>query len=301
MGTPTAVTYADIVLSYLEKSCLALNPRYYKRYIDDLFIICSSTIQDTIIDTFNQQCVSLQLDAITKSNSGIFLDLTVTIAALNFETKVYQKSINNYMYIPPNSAHNPTIFTNLVISELNRYRLYCSEDSDFNNMVTLFRQRLLARGYIPSFLDPLFSILPVRQTLLSKILSKPPRSAVPASTPLIFIAALPSNKLKPPWKQLLALTDNISNCPRFSLVYPTKRIITGTRNPYSAAFYLTQNRNLINVADTPVKGHKRTLFNDTNSPYRSINKTHRTSTRISKKRIHDTIPTNNTIKRTRIF
>jgi hypothetical protein len=39
MGTPVAVVHANIVLFYLEESCLNYQPILYMRFIDDLFVV----------------------------------------------------------------------------------------------------------------------------------------------------------------------------------------------------------------------------------------------------------------------
>ena len=45
MGTPTAVTYANLFLYGIEKPLILKHkPSYYKRYIDDIYSIFNNTI-----------------------------------------------------------------------------------------------------------------------------------------------------------------------------------------------------------------------------------------------------------------
>ena len=85
MGTPIAVCYANITLYYLEQSCLAItHPICYKRYIDDLCVLCLNPEQAQLIaKIFNQQVPTIQLTAITIGKTGIFLDMYLTINIKN--------------------------------------------------------------------------------------------------------------------------------------------------------------------------------------------------------------------------
>jgi hypothetical protein len=172
MGTPVAVVYSNIVLFYLEQHCLNLNPQYYRRYIDDLFIICNNKDHaSSIVNIFNQQNPNIQLDpiSVTMSTRGVFLDLDISINQdFSIHFKLFQKPANKYLYIPPFSNHPTAMLKNIIIQELCRYRLFCSFDSDFEEFSAKFKQRLIQRGYSPYFLQPLFALTPNRNDLLEK-------------------------------------------------------------------------------------------------------------------------------------
>jgi hypothetical protein len=172
MGTPVAVVYSNIVLFYLEQHCLNLNPQYYRRYIDDLFIICNDKKHaSAIVNNFNQQHPNIQLDpaSVTISTCGVFLDLEISInqeSSIHF--KLFQKPANKYLYIPPSSKHPTVMLKNIITQELCRYRLFCSLYSDFEEFSAKFKQRLLQRGYSPLFLQPLFAVTPNRSHLIKQ-------------------------------------------------------------------------------------------------------------------------------------
>ena len=63
------------------------------------------------------------------------------------------------------SRHRFSVFENLVLSELRRYRLNCTKDEDYEKVKALFKQRLDKRKYQFGFAFNSFSI-PDRNTLL---------------------------------------------------------------------------------------------------------------------------------------
>jgi hypothetical protein len=151
-------------------------PLFYKRYIDDIFYIARSTEEaklffsrfNSIIPTI--RCGSLTVD----SHVGIFLDIQIykgtrfdSLNILDFKT--YQKEQNRYLYLAPNSFHRRDIFKSVIISELNRYRLTCTDDNDFYRMSSLFYQRLLARGYNPNYLNYCFPSHSTREQLITDL------------------------------------------------------------------------------------------------------------------------------------
>jgi hypothetical protein len=177
MGTPIAVCYANITLYYLEQSCFATtNPICYKRYIDDLCVICINTEQAHLITkVFNQQVPTIQLTAITIDTSGIFLDLNLKINTklCQIEFSLYQKDINKYLYIPPWSAHNQHILKNIINNEIRRIILINTCRINALSNIKIFRERLIDRGFTKNYLKPLFNAhcLPCRSDLLNKLFS----------------------------------------------------------------------------------------------------------------------------------
>jgi hypothetical protein len=185
MGTPCAPVYANLVLFYIEEPLLSTQqyqPLLYQRYLDDIFAIFPSTETATQYGiAFNQVCSEIQLDAITIGNSGIFLDLNITLPQSSplveqhpllqrsVSIKLYQKPSNKYLYIPPTSSHHKHIIKNFIVNELLRYKLYNSSIEDFLHCKELFFQRLQARGYNVHYLQRIFTVpIPLRQDILHR-------------------------------------------------------------------------------------------------------------------------------------
>ena len=178
MGTPLAPAYANIILFMIECNLfnkLKFKPILYKRYIDDIIII-TNNINDTIqyFNDFNKNdYIKFDSDSIKHGKSGIFLDLEVFIDNNNIlQTKIYQKPINKFQYIEPTSYHSKSIIKNFIIQEIYRYKKYCSLDTDFINILNLFKNRLLKRGYTNMYIHDLLNNIPSREDILNNLLIK---------------------------------------------------------------------------------------------------------------------------------
>jgi hypothetical protein len=176
MGTPVAVTYANLVLFTIEAPLIAqVRPLYFKRYIDDIFGLFDSVAQAMeFFRRFNEACPAIQLEAITVGPTGVMLDLQFTIShspdgrTLLHHT-LYQKPANKYQYIPLLSEHSPAVFRNFISAELRRYLLSCSKYVDFVCICSAFRARLRARGYHDEILDFCIGGLPPRGDLVARL------------------------------------------------------------------------------------------------------------------------------------
>jgi hypothetical protein len=188
MGTPLAVTYANIYLCVLEsqvmKECLIDNPFFrtpllYKRFIDDILAIFDNENDGLeFINKFNNiRPGIIRLTHSIREDEGVFLDTTIFRnddfdRTLTFETKLYQKPMNKYVYLHYESCHSKILFKSFIQSELKRYRLTCSRDVDYENAKFAFRQRLLARSYPPETLDEWMNIQLDRNDLFKQRIDK---------------------------------------------------------------------------------------------------------------------------------
>ncbi len=248
MGTPVAVAYANIVLYFIESPILSsLECSLYRRYIDDMFAALSRRHAIDFVRRFNATNPSIQLEAVTYELSGIFLDLDVSLVPSSrtgysvFKHTLYQKPINKYQYIPPLSNHRPHVFFNFILQELKRYRLACTDDSSFEHLVVLFRDRLQRRGYAPQMLSTALHALPSRQTLLDLLLNPPPPTNDATPTPPIIVLNLPTLRPNPNWRTVFSLSLTITDLPEFKQAYGESNIVIGHRNAPSIARYITSS------------------------------------------------------------
>ena len=182
IGTPFAVTFACIYMAEIEKqtfetmiySSIKL-PMFLKRYIDDVLGIFRTETQATIyIEIINTIAPDIHLTAKISNTRATFLDTQIYKGPLmhtkhKLDTELYQKPTNQYLFIPPNSYHNPKIFTGWITGYLKRIRINCTQDDRHVEHKHNFYNRLIARGYTPTFLDPLFNTTIQRKTLLRNI------------------------------------------------------------------------------------------------------------------------------------
>ena len=188
MGTPLAVTYANIYLCVLEtqvlKKCFTSNPFFrgpylYKRFIDDVLTIFDNKEDglEFITEFNNIRPGIIRLTHSISEEEGVFLDTTI-FKSENFannrklETKLYQKPMNKYVYLHYQSCHSKVLFKSFIQSELKRYRLTCSRNVDFEEAKTALRERLLARSYPSDILDEWMNIHLDRNELFTNRIEK---------------------------------------------------------------------------------------------------------------------------------
>ena len=197
MGTPVAVAFATIYLAMLERTvirrCISSNPTfsilYAKRFIDDIFSVFGSCDHAQLfINTYNEVRPGIiSLTHVISNTSGVFLDTEIFkseqfCSTGIFDSRIYQKPQNKFLYLPRFSFHNPAVFKSTVLSELMRYRILCSLDTDYDTVKQSFYERLLARGHAQIELDDWFSTLISRDRLFEVRM----KSMKPSTSPLIL-------------------------------------------------------------------------------------------------------------------
>jgi len=160
MGTPVAVVLANIFLAVLESDIydsLITNhfypPIMLYRYIDDLIgIFYDNQSREKFIYLYNNSINTIKLTHNIDNKKQIFLDLCI-FKGKNYDSskcldiKLYQKPLNNYLYIPPHSFHTPHMFKGFILSNFNRIRFKCTNDNDFFILSNKFITHLYNRGY----------------------------------------------------------------------------------------------------------------------------------------------------------
>lgn len=163
MGTSAAVMWATIYYATHEINVILPKYRgqllYFRRYIDDIFGIWIGTTESqwdefcNDIDDFG--ILSWDIKTQSRSRSVNFLDLTLTIEGSRVISRTYQKEMNLYLYLPPNSAHPPGVIKGLIFGQIRRYHAQNTHREDYLQMVRLLYQRLIQRGWRAEHLRPL--------------------------------------------------------------------------------------------------------------------------------------------------
>lgn len=162
MGTNAAVTLANMYVGSLIDTFIATRPQviYYKRYIDDLFIIWKGDLRtwDGAKRGITRMLgIPINFDQPSK-DSAIFLDLQIKWNHFTgkLDTAVYQKPLNKYRYITPSSCHTSHMFRGFINGELTRYARLSSTAYAYSHTKKLFYQRLVQRGYQHRYLTSIF-------------------------------------------------------------------------------------------------------------------------------------------------
>jgi hypothetical protein len=232
MGSPVSVSYANITIYYLEQKCLILNPLLYIRFVDDIFCITNG-IENAmkIKDTFNSVNVYIFIKEYTIDRNVNFLDLNIIINDNNIiETKMYQKPINKFLYIPHTSLHNKHIIKNNIVNEIRRIILL--NTSYYNALIDikLFKNRLKDRGYSNMYLNNLFNpnTFPSRVELLSKFTLKYNKlniDTVESNNNLYLITSLPKCNFDKKLTEVFKISEpinNLLNNPKLIIVNANK-------------------------------------------------------------------------------
>jgi hypothetical protein len=187
MGTPCAVVYANLYLHILEKKALAIMQRtmmffgvvflLYVRYIDDIFAVCVSIeFAETFVRIFNSISPTIKLTCEIVSNTSErkslpFLDVEISKGILFkrcglLDICLYQKPMNAYLFIPVFSNHSPHMFRSIIVSELRRFTLCCTDVSELERVRGLYAARLAARGYPGELIVECFKSVFIRSEIL---------------------------------------------------------------------------------------------------------------------------------------
>ena len=136
-----------------------------KRFIDDTICIVKIGGDDGMsqlelanfkadFDNFGPGTLTWEVFDPTKSTP--FLDLTITIKNGNITTSTYQKPLNLYQYIPPNSAHPLGMIKGMIYGMLQRFYKQNSNREDYWTIAMLFYNRLKNRGWTREIIEPIF-------------------------------------------------------------------------------------------------------------------------------------------------
>ena len=177
MGTPCAVSYANIFMHFIDAKLKDLakqinfnvDPIFcYKRYIDDIFIIWSGsvdclelflssvnkvhqTIKFTSTYTCPFPCIleeNLVHDCFCKFSCSIpFLDTRVSIKDNKLVTDLYRKPTDRCQYLLPQSCHPSNTTKNIPFSLAYRLVRICSEKTALMKRLDELKDLLLSRNY----------------------------------------------------------------------------------------------------------------------------------------------------------
>jgi hypothetical protein len=161
MGTNVAPVIANLYLA-LKFDRIIRNMNYienYYRFIDDCFLMFTGNLENferNILPDIRDAAKPLTITYEVNSNSLDFLDLTIFNYNDRIATKIFQKRLNTYAYIPPFSKHPPATISGFIKGELTRYQRLCTLEEDIHEIRRLFFERLTQRGYSKEFLKKIF-------------------------------------------------------------------------------------------------------------------------------------------------
>jgi hypothetical protein len=167
MGTPPAPDYATLYFGIYE---LEIGPRFknslaaYFRYIDDCLGLWLHH-PDPSVDLQRWNDYKFAMNTYGKltwvftpfSKRVDFMDLTLSITDKGIHTRIFEKKLNLYLYIPPHSAHSPGVLRGLIIGMISRIYRLTTDWQDKKIAIRDFFLRLANRGYASTALRTHFT------------------------------------------------------------------------------------------------------------------------------------------------
>ena len=160
MGSKLAPAYANTFMGKLEKSILdsaPKEPRYYRRFIDDIFMIWQHSEEELteFLTRMNKTNKSIQFTHEKSQQEIVFLDVVVykkatehqTPDTLTLNVKTHIKPTNKQLYVREDSYHPPGTGKGIAIGEATRYLRTNSEQGQFQKMMLKHKRNLTKRGY----------------------------------------------------------------------------------------------------------------------------------------------------------
>ena len=229
MGTSAAVMWATLYYGYHETKKLL--PTYQlclyrgrlRRFIDDMLgiWICNECGHWKNCHHWRSFKNDLKFGVLTwtvnePGKHCVFLDLNIRIEGQRITTSTYQKPMNLYLYLPSSSAHSDGMIKGVIHGRLRAYKEQNTYYADYLKFARLLYKRLIARGWSPSYLKPIF----LKAHAKLKAIATQPTSE-PSTPPTVNTSA----KLR---KLFLHLQYHPEDVPR--------RVIRGLYDTYCAKF-----------------------------------------------------------------
>ena len=160
MGSPLGPTLANAFMCYheqkwLEECPLEFKPTYYRRYVDDIFVMFSKPEHlDRFFDYLNSRHNSINFTKEKEQNNSLsFLDVLVSRIDNRFETGIYRKTTFSGVFTNFNSFIPTAYKHGLIYSLLFRCFRICSSFSKFHDEIVILREIFDRNDYPCNVID----------------------------------------------------------------------------------------------------------------------------------------------------
>ena len=157
MGSPVGPSYANAFLCHFEKIWLdncptQFKPLYYRRYIDDTFLIFKDTSHvNSFVEYMNLQHANIKFTSEIENESKLaFLDTLVTNVNGHFSTSIYRKPTFTGLGLNFRSFTPKLFKLNSIKTLINRAYNICSSYSTFDLEMKYLHGYFLENSYLSS-------------------------------------------------------------------------------------------------------------------------------------------------------
>ena len=158
-----APAYANVFMTKLESKVINLSehkPVYYRRYIDDIFLLWRKgemdRFIDRFIDRFNSANSSIKFTHEHSQEEVTFLDVKVyrdSRTPEKLQVKTHIKPTSRQLYVRMDSHHPPGATKGVATGEAIRYLRTNTDKKNFHKMMLLHKRNLTKRGYPRSLIN----------------------------------------------------------------------------------------------------------------------------------------------------
>ena len=163
MGSPLGPTLANAFLCFyerkwLEKCPLEFKPVFYRRYVDDIFVLFKSPDHIEKFRNYFNSCHPNMSFSFEKEKNGKmpFLDVEISRENCNFVTTVYRKPTFSGVYTHFESFLPSTYKFGMIYTLVYRCFILCSDWTKFHAELVTLKEIFLKNGYPTSFIDNCF-------------------------------------------------------------------------------------------------------------------------------------------------
>jgi hypothetical protein len=175
IGTMVAPSFGNRFLNKFEilhVYTYHIQPLVWLRYIDDVFMIWTHTMQDLndFVEHLNSRLPTIKFTLECSENEIPFLDTKVKKEGTRLITDLYSKPTDSFDYLLYNSSHPQTCKDSIPYSQFLRVRRVCTNMADFEKHVLEMSRHFLRRGYPMELLEEaaILARRQERETLLNK-------------------------------------------------------------------------------------------------------------------------------------
>ena len=224
MGSPLGRTMAKVFLSFYEMKWLEqcpneFKPVFYRRYVDDIFVLFQSAEHLSKFHTYLNTChPNMSCSFEQEINDKLsFLDVEVSRQQGKFVTTVYRKPTFSGVYTHFDSFLPEVYKVGMIYTIAYRCFKVCSNWTKFHEELNFFIHVFLKNGYPLSFIDKCFKMV------INKLVIKRPQvTTVEKKTLILSLPYLGDISLQTRTK-LRTSFKSILNCCKLQIVFKSQR------------------------------------------------------------------------------
>ena len=224
MRSPLGPTMANVFLSFYEMKWLEQCPNefrsvFYRRYVDDIFVLFESAKHLSKFHTYLNTChPNMSFSFEQELNEKLsFLDAEVSRQQGKFVTSVYRIPTFSGVYTHFDSFLPEVYKVGMIYTLAYRCFKICSDWGKFHEELNFLKQVFLKNGYPLSFIDKCFKMV------INKLVIKQPQVTTVEKKNLILLLPYLGDISLQTRTKLRKSFESILNCCKLQIVFKSQR------------------------------------------------------------------------------